>query len=123
MMLLLVLSATCAFFGSTAAVPRTHVDDGLALLEFKAAIVDDQSRALESWTETLFPDPCTDWSYVNCTGNRVDSIGLGGLSLAGTISSALGSLDQLTHLDLSGNILQVRRVGCYIVRVNFLDKL
>ena len=121
-MLLLILSATCAFFGSTAAVPRTYVDDGLSLLAFKAEIVDDQSRALESWTETLFPDPCTNWTYVNCTGNRVDTITLGGQSLAGTISSALGSLDQLTHLDLSGTVLQVRRVACYIVRVIFWNK-
>ena len=121
-MLLLILSAICAFFGSTAAVPRTYVDDGLALLAFKAAIVDDQSRALKSWTETLSPDPCTNWTHVNCTGNRVDTITLRSLSLAGTISSALGSLDQLTHLDLSGNVLRVRRVAYYIVRVNILDK-
>ena len=39
--------ATCAPFGSTAAVPCTYVDDGLALLAFKAAIVDDPLRALE----------------------------------------------------------------------------
>ena len=122
-MLLLVLGATCAFFGSTTAVPRTYVDDGLALLAFKAAIVDDPSRALESWTETLFPDPCTGWEYVRCNVDlRIDAVFLGGLSLAGTISSALGSLDQLTHLNLSGNVLQVRRVACCIVWVIFLDK-
>ena len=117
--LLLILGTTCAFFGSTAAVPRTYVDDGLALLAFKAAIADDPLRALESWTETLFPDPCT-WMHVGCNANfRVINITLPNLSLVGTISSALGSLDQLTYLDLSVNTLQVRRKPYYIVRVIF----
>ena len=121
--LLLILGTTCAFFGSTAAVPRTYVDDGLALLAFKAAIADDPLRALESWTETLFPDPCTNWMHVDCNADfRVVNITLGGLSLAGTISSALGSLDQLTYLDLSFNTLQVRRVAYYVVRVIFFNK-
>uniref|UniRef100_A0A0D9WHX3 non-specific serine/threonine protein kinase n=1 Tax=Leersia perrieri TaxID=77586 RepID=A0A0D9WHX3_9ORYZ len=49
-------------------------------------------------------DPCDGWDGVSCSNGRVTSLRLSSINLQGTLSSSIGLLIQLAHLDLSSNI-------------------
>ncbi|XP_047264664.1 LRR receptor-like serine/threonine-protein kinase EFR [Capsicum annuum] len=76
--------------------------DELGLLGFKSQITEDPSRVFASWNE--FVHFCR-WTGVKCgpRQERVISLNLKGLSLAGIISGHLGNLSLLSSLDLAEN--------------------
>ncbi|XP_073034540.1 receptor protein kinase-like protein ZAR1 [Primulina eburnea] len=77
--------------------------DGLSLLALKAAIAEDPTQALVSWSESD-STPCR-WTGVTCdhSYDRVTSISLPSKNLTGYIPSVVGALSFLTALDLSHN--------------------
>ncbi|KAL8494110.1 hypothetical protein ACS0TY_025048 [Phlomoides rotata] len=77
--------------------------DGLSLLALKAAIAEDPTRFLISWSESD-PTPCK-WAGIACDRayRRVTSISLPNKNLTGYIPSEIGALSFLTVLDLSHN--------------------
>lgn len=75
--------------------------DGLALLALKAAIAQDPTRALDSWSESD-STPCH-WSGIHCIRNRVTSLYLPNRNLTGYMPSELGLLNSLTRLSLASN--------------------
>ncbi|KAD4888751.1 hypothetical protein E3N88_20824 [Mikania micrantha] len=76
--------------------------DGLALLALKAAVTDDPSDSLSTWTETDVT-PCR-WTGIGCDSSyRVTSIILPNRSLTGYLPSELGALLYLKHLSFSNN--------------------
>ncbi|KAL5230846.1 hypothetical protein ABZP36_029622 [Zizania latifolia] len=48
-------------------------------------------------------DPCGGWDGVMCAGDRVTSLRLSSVNIAGTLSTSIGQLSQLIYLDLSFN--------------------
>lgn len=88
--------------------------DGLALLAFKAAVTEDPTSALSSWSESD-ADPCR-WSGVTCANissaqpqqppqPRVVGLAVAGKNVSGYIPSELGSLLFLRRLNLHDNRL------------------
>ncbi|KAL3698947.1 hypothetical protein R1sor_016969 [Riccia sorocarpa] len=77
-------------------------DDVIALLVFKAEIIDPNS-VLHSWND-IDSSPCN-WTGITCSPatGRVTDIYLVGLSLSGTIGRALLKLEQLQTLTLANN--------------------
>lgn len=75
--------------------------DGLALLALKAAIAQDPTRALDSWSESD-STPCY-WSGIHCIRNRVNSLYLPNKNLTGYMPSELGLLNSLTRISLASN--------------------
>ncbi|KAF2945840.1 hypothetical protein DAI22_02g246800 [Oryza sativa Japonica Group] len=74
-----------------------------SLLDFKQGITSDPNEALKSWNTSIHH--CR-WTGVMCTPKRpwrVSGLNLTGLSLGGRISSSLGNLTFLNHLDFSNN--------------------
>lgn len=96
--LLLVL---CLFAGSRIAAAATNPQDAAALKSLKKK----WSNMPRSWTKKSSNDPCGDkWDGIICNGNsRVISLNLFGMNLKGTLSDDIGSLTELTILDLSSN--------------------
>nr|XP_016473311.1 PREDICTED: putative receptor-like protein kinase At3g47110 [Nicotiana tabacum] len=76
--------------------------DKLALLGFKSEITEDPSGVLASWNDSV--NFCL-WTGVRCglRQERVISLNLKGLSLAGPVSAHLGNLSLLNSLDLAEN--------------------
>ncbi|KAK4350724.1 hypothetical protein RND71_030037 [Anisodus tanguticus] len=76
--------------------------DKLALLGFKSCITEDPSRVLTSWNNSVH---FCRWTGVKCDlrQERVISLNLKGLRLAGTVSGHLGNLSLLNSLDLAEN--------------------
>ncbi|KAF3671528.1 putative pentatricopeptide repeat-containing protein, mitochondrial-like [Capsicum annuum] len=87
---------------AAAAAFHGNETDELALLGFKSQITEDPSRVFASWNE--FVHFCR-WTGVKCgpRQERVISLNLKGLSLAGIISGHLGNLSLLSSLDLAEN--------------------
>ncbi|KAJ6843060.1 receptor kinase-like protein Xa21 [Iris pallida] len=81
--------------------------DLLPLLSFKASITMDPSKALASWNQTIHP---CQWQGVVCAArkhpNRVTSLSLDSLNLAGSLSPSIANLSFLQVLQLGGNQLQ-----------------
>ncbi|KAI3446444.1 hypothetical protein Pfo_003109 [Paulownia fortunei] len=77
--------------------------DGLSLLALKAAITEDPTHALISWSDSD-STPCK-WAGITCDHARqeVTSISLSSKNLTGYIPSEIGALSFLTFLDLSRN--------------------
>ncbi|KAK6127377.1 hypothetical protein DH2020_038888 [Rehmannia glutinosa] len=77
--------------------------DGLSLLALKAAIKEDPTKSLISWSD-LDPNPCN-WAGITCDNahHKVTSISLSSKNLTGYIPSEIGTLSFLTFLDLSLN--------------------
>ncbi|KAL6952807.1 hypothetical protein U1Q18_048289 [Sarracenia purpurea var. burkii] len=83
-----------------------------ALVQFKAALIDDNGR-LSSWGSEELKNDCCNWTAVRCdnlTGHVTEihlrapfSIGVGFSSLRGKISPSLLQLQNLNYLDLSRN--------------------
>nr|CAB3489754.1 unnamed protein product [Digitaria exilis] len=83
--------------------------DGQALLAFKAAVTDDPTGALASWSDTD-ADPCR-WVGITCAnasasgGARVVGVAVAGKNLSGVVPPELGNLALLRRLNLHGNRL------------------
>ncbi|KAG5040315.1 hypothetical protein JHK85_012791 [Glycine max] len=78
--------------------------DGVLLLSFKYAVLNDPLYALANWNYSD-ETPCS-WNGVSCsTENRVTSLFLPNSQLLGSVPSDLGSIEHLQILDLSNNSL------------------
>ncbi|XP_027346643.1 probable LRR receptor-like serine/threonine-protein kinase At4g37250 isoform X2 [Abrus precatorius] len=86
--------------------------DGVLLLSFKYAVLNDPLYTLANWNYSD-ETPCS-WRGVSCstvagetngTQNRVTSLSLPNSQLLGSIPSDLGSIEHLEILDLSNNSL------------------
>ena len=98
--LVFLFSSTLKY--ATEATILGNETDKLALLGFTSKITEDPSRVFTSWNQSVH---FYRWTGVKCglTQERVVSLNLKGLSLAGTISSHLGNLSLLNSLDLAEN--------------------
>ncbi|OIT03666.1 PREDICTED: probable LRR receptor-like serine/threonine-protein kinase At3g47570 [Nicotiana attenuata] len=76
--------------------------DRMSLLAFKNMIVDDPSRIMDSWNETIH---FCDWPGVSCgrRHRRVTVLDLSSLKLRGTVSPSIGNLSFLHVLELQNN--------------------
>ncbi|KAL4343696.1 probable LRR receptor-like serine/threonine-protein kinase At4g37250 [Arachis hypogaea] len=84
--------------------------DGVLLLSFKYAVLNDPLSVLATWNYSD-ATPCS-WNGVTCSTvsgngfqNRVTALSLPNSQLVGSISSDLGSIEHLQILDLSNNSL------------------
>ncbi|WOG88970.1 hypothetical protein DCAR_0208205 [Daucus carota subsp. sativus] len=78
-------------------------DEGYALLSFKQSISEDPEGSLTNWN-TSDETPCS-WSGVTCKDQQVVSLSIPKKKLKGFLSSSLGSLSQLRHVNLRNNKL------------------
>ncbi|KAL0446843.1 UNVERIFIED_CONTAM: Receptor protein kinase-like protein ZAR1 [Sesamum latifolium] len=76
-------------------------DDGVALLSFKQSVKDDPAGALSSWNYSD-ETPCS-WNGITCKEQRVISVSIPKKKLSGFVSSSLGSLSELRHVNLRSN--------------------
>ncbi|TYI85170.1 hypothetical protein E1A91_D05G421100v1 [Gossypium mustelinum] len=101
---------------------RSNENDMLALLSLKNQLVGDSHGVLASWNASFH---CCQWQGVQCgrRHQRVVSLNMSGLSLAGFISPAIGNLTFLREVDFSHNKLQgsiPREVG-HLKRLVYLS--
>ncbi|GFP84686.1 probable inactive leucine-rich repeat receptor-like protein kinase at1g66830 [Phtheirospermum japonicum] len=78
-------------------------DEGIALLTFKQSIKSDPFGSLANWNN-YDKTPCS-WNGVTCKQQKVVSISIPNKKLSGSLSSSLGSLSQLRHVNLRSNKL------------------
>ncbi|XP_059655469.1 receptor protein kinase-like protein ZAR1 [Cornus florida] len=76
-------------------------DEGFALLSFKQSIKEDPQRSLNNWNYSD-ENPCS-WNGITCIEQRVVSLSIPKKKLFGNLSSALGSLSELRHVNLRNN--------------------
>ncbi|GMH27489.1 hypothetical protein Nepgr_029332 [Nepenthes gracilis] len=76
-------------------------NEGLALLSFKQSIYQDPEGSLSNWNYSD-ENPCS-WNGVTCTEQKVVSVSIPKKKLSGFLTPALGSLNQLRHLNLRNN--------------------
>ncbi|CAI9756049.1 unnamed protein product [Fraxinus pennsylvanica] len=76
-------------------------DEGFALLLFKQSIKEDPEGSLNNWNYTD-ETPCS-WNGITCKEQRVISISIPNKKLSGFLSSSLGSLAELRHVNLRNN--------------------
>ncbi|KAL2546145.1 Leucine-rich repeat protein kinase family protein [Forsythia ovata] len=76
-------------------------DEGLALLSFKQSIKEDPEWSLNNWNYTD-ETPCS-WNGITCKEQRVISVSIPNKKLSGFLSSSLGSLSELRHVNLRNN--------------------
>ncbi|XP_052200036.1 receptor protein kinase-like protein ZAR1 [Diospyros lotus] len=78
-------------------------DEGLALLSFKQSIREDPEGSMSNWNYSD-ENPCS-WNGVTCKEQRVISVSIPKKKLSGFLSSSLGDLSQLRHVNLRNNNL------------------
>lgn len=78
-------------------------DEGIALLSFKQSITQDPQGSLSNWNYSD-ETPCS-WNGITCKEQRVVSASIPKKKLSGSLSSSLGSLSELRHLNLRSNKL------------------
>lgn len=94
---LLLLLLLCAA-GSTTASAKTDPQDAAAL----RSLMKRWKNVPASWRKSK--SPCDSWDGILCDENgRVTSLNLFGMGMGGTLSDDIGSLTELTVLDLSSN--------------------
>ncbi|KAI3453063.1 hypothetical protein Pfo_009726 [Paulownia fortunei] len=76
-------------------------DEGIALLSFKQSIKEDPEGSLNNWNYSD-ETPCS-WNGITCNEQRVVSISIPKKKLSGFLSSSLGSLSELRHVNLRSN--------------------
>jgi Leucine-rich repeat (LRR) protein len=89
--------------GTNSFVVHGNTTDRRSLLDFKEAITDDPTGALDDWNDNI--NHCM-WSGVSCSTRhpgRVTNLTLGDLNLTGQITPSIGNLTFLRRLDLSLN--------------------
>ncbi|KAH9311056.1 hypothetical protein KI387_026091 [Taxus chinensis] len=122
--LFVVAAFLCFSLRSSALTP-----EGLALLEFKAKLIDTKN-VLRNWNESD-TSPCG-WSGVTCNrfSKRVTALNLPYLLLGGTISPSVGKLKKLHRLALHENRLHgfippeigtCRELRALYLRDNYLE--
>lgn len=91
----LILCSCCVFVTSLN-------DEGIALWSFKKGIGQDPEGSLKNWN---FSDetPCS-WNGVTCKDLKVVSVSIPRKKLTGFLSSSLGSLTELRHVNLRSNL-------------------
>ncbi|KAK4715462.1 hypothetical protein R3W88_013800 [Solanum pinnatisectum] len=91
----LILCSSCVFVTSLN-------DEGIALWSFKKGIGQDPEGSLKNWN---FSDetPCS-WNGVTCKDLKVVSVSIPKKKLTGFLSSSLGSLTELRHVNLRSNL-------------------
>ncbi|KAL8467463.1 hypothetical protein ACS0TY_030921 [Phlomoides rotata] len=79
--------------------------DGLSLLALKAAIMEDPTKSLISWSDSDSDSSPCKWAGILCdhAHNKVTAVSLSDKNLTGYIPSEIGALSFLTSLDLSRN--------------------
>lgn len=75
--------------------------EGSALLSFKESIKGDPEGSLNNWNNSD-ENPCS-WNGVLCKDQRVVSVSIPKKKLSGVLSSSLGSLSELRHVNLRNN--------------------
>ncbi|KAJ0038502.1 hypothetical protein Pint_22088 [Pistacia integerrima] len=75
--------------------------EGYALLSFKQSIYEDPEGSLSNWNSSD-ENPCS-WNGVTCKEQRVISVSIPKNKLYGFLSSSLGSLSDLRHVNLRNN--------------------
>lgn len=78
-------------------------DEGYALISFKNSIKDDPEGSLSNWNYSD-ETPCS-WNGVTCKDQKVVSVSIPKKKLSGFLSSSLGSLSELRHVNLRSNKL------------------
>ncbi|KAL0915253.1 hypothetical protein M5K25_015656 [Dendrobium thyrsiflorum] len=78
-------------------------EEGSALLSFKQSIKEDPGNSFANWNSSD-EDPCS-WNGIICREGKVISISFPKTGLAGTLSSSIGSLHYLRHINLRNNRL------------------
>ncbi|XP_020096986.1 receptor kinase-like protein Xa21 [Ananas comosus] len=104
LLLILIHTTYLLVFASSLSLVGNKTDH-LALLSFKASIIDDPSGTLSSWNDTL---PFCKWAGVTCGGqhpDRVVALDLESLNLTGMISPFITNLTFLRRLHLPYNKL------------------
>ncbi|KAG6669799.1 hypothetical protein CIPAW_01G269100 [Carya illinoinensis] len=98
-----IISALCFFVSSAYAISGNETDR-LALLEFKAKLIDKPVRIFSSWNETVH---FCQWYGVTCgrRHKRVTQLHLASQKLVGSLSPFIGNLSFLRSLYLSHNSL------------------
>ncbi|CAA3011353.1 receptor kinase ZAR1 [Olea europaea subsp. europaea] len=76
-------------------------DEGFALLAFKQSIKEDPEGSLNNWNYTD-ETPCS-WNGITCKEQRVISVSIPNKKLTGFLTSSLGSLSELRHVNLRNN--------------------
>ncbi|PIN23724.1 Serine/threonine protein kinase [Handroanthus impetiginosus] len=76
-------------------------DEGIALLSFKQSIKEDPQGSLSNWNDSD-ETPCS-WNGITCKQQRVVSVSIPKKKLSGSLSSSLGSLSELRHVNLRSN--------------------
>ncbi|XP_022994710.1 leucine-rich repeat receptor-like serine/threonine-protein kinase BAM3 [Cucurbita maxima] len=78
------------------------VSDFHVLLALKQGFQFSDSAVLSTWTASNFSSVCS-WVGIQCSDKRVVSVDLTDLSLGGSVSPFISSLDQLSQLSVAGN--------------------
>ncbi|KAL0538724.1 hypothetical protein IC582_022880 [Cucumis melo] len=78
-------------------------NEGNALLSFKQSITEDPEGCLSNWNSSD-ETPCS-WNGVTCKDLRVVSLSIPRKKLNGVLSSSLGFLSELRHVNLRSNKL------------------
>ncbi|XAR72311.1 Non-specific serine/threonine protein kinase [Bertholletia excelsa] len=100
---MLVLSLFILVFCNSQAQVAPLNDEGNALLSFKQSIKEDPEGSLNNWNYSD-ENPCS-WNGVTCKEQKVVSVSIPKKKLFGVLSSSLGSLSQLRHVNLRSNNL------------------
>ncbi|KAG9136376.1 hypothetical protein Leryth_020181 [Lithospermum erythrorhizon] len=78
-------------------------DEGYALVSFKNSIKEDPEGSLSNWNYSN-ETPCS-WNGITCKEQKVVSVSIPKKKLSGVLSSSLGSLSELRHVNLRNNKL------------------
>lgn len=98
-LLILILCSCC----NLVVVVSSLNDEGVALLSFKNSITEDPEGSLNNWNHSD-ETPCS-WNGITCKEQTVVSLTIPKKKLSGFLSSSLGSLSELRHLNLRNNKL------------------
>ncbi|KAI5062426.1 hypothetical protein GOP47_0022965 [Adiantum capillus-veneris] len=78
-------------------------EEGNLLIQVKDSLIDSRG-ALRSWNKDVV-DPCLDWIGITCDNSQVTRVVLPMEGLSGTLSKAIGSLQQLQVLIIRDNMI------------------
>lgn len=77
-------------------------NEGFALMSFKQSIQEDPEGSLNNWNISD-ENPCS-WNGISCKDQKVVSVSIPKKRLSGLLSSSLGSLSELRHVNLRSNM-------------------
>ncbi|KAK6931540.1 Leucine-rich repeat [Dillenia turbinata] len=90
-------------FCNSQALAGSLNDEGYALLTFKQSIREDPEGSLNDWNYSD-GNPCS-WNGIACKEQKVVSVSIPKKKLSGFLSSSLGLLSELRHVNLRNNKL------------------